>query len=383
MSLLQETNSKGWKIFHSYVDEKDKSKLEFLWKEVEALFESQNASQQFKELSIHKSSNNHSTILHISAYCKSIEFQQTLWKLLLQTFKNSEVLKELTVKKDKQNESFVHNLVIYNEANVIDWIFSHSKESLNYHQFLEILSTKGIYKRNLLQIAANKSKDIKIHQILWKTFQNSCGSAEFLEILTDIDEDCCNIFQIAAYYTTNCSEIQQFIKHFDPYGKTTLVLATVENTKDIVGLTWKEISEVIINKNFLNEEEKSGFQKCDKTIKNILQSQGVREEDKEVLEMRWISNKNSELSKLFEGHANLIDERKLSVKSFDDLRQFTSNDKLENNEILWQHLLKNYINSEDLLSLLSEPNREKNSYIHLLIGYNKPKIIEFTFNKLK
>ncbi|KAL7048031.1 hypothetical protein ACKWTF_003189 [Chironomus riparius] len=314
MSLLQETNSKGWKIFHSYVDEKDKSKLEFLWKEVEALFESQNASQQFKELSIHKSSNNHSTILHISAYCKSIEFQQTLWKLLLQTFKNSEVLKELTVKKDKQNESFVHNLVIYNEANVIEWIFVIFFNNL---QFQEILRTKGIYKRILFQIATNKSKDIKIHQILWKTFQNSCGSAEFLEILTDIDEDCCNIFQIAAYYTTSeifefmfqeldkvasrdqikkllsnldfkkqhilqtavkfnkflelhgtlwkvlkkifePLEILQIIKHFDSYGKTTLVLATVENTKDIVGLTWKEISEVIINNNFSNEEEKSG-----------------------------------------------------------------------------------------------------------------------------
>ncbi|KAL7048030.1 hypothetical protein ACKWTF_003188 [Chironomus riparius] len=107
----------------------------------------------------------------------------------------------------------------------------------------------------------------------------------------------------------------------------------------------------------------SGFKKCDKTIKNILQSQGVREEDKEVLEMRWISNKNSELSKLFEGHANLIDERKLSVKSLDDLRQFTSDDKLENHEILWQYLLKNYKNSEDLINLLSEPDREKKTVI--------------------
>jgi len=440
MSLMKEPNIKGWKIFHSCIDSKDKVKLEFLWKELEVFFASHDSSQEFKELLVHKSSENQSTILHISAYCKNIEFQQALWELLLETFENREELKDLVIQKDKENESFVHNLVIYTEPNVIDFVFATLKENLNNLQYQEILRTKGIYKRNLLQIAASKSKDIKIHQVLWKIYEDSCENADkFVEILAEVDEDCCNVFQIAAYYATSeifgficeelekvashdqikkilsnldfkkqhllqtavkfnkflelhetlwkvlkkvfdSSEILEFFKHFDSYGKTTLLLATVENTKDVIGLTWREISELIINNNFLNNDEKSGFKKCDDTMMNILRSQGVREEDKEVLEMRWIKNKSEGL---FERKSHLIDEQQLSVTSLDDLKHFTSDDEIENHQILWQHLLKNYENPQELVKLLSEPDRENNSYIHLIIGCNKPAIIEFTFNKLK
>ncbi|XP_070504715.1 uncharacterized protein [Chironomus tepperi] len=223
-------------------------------------------------------------------------------------YKTSIELMNILIAKNECGNNFIHRIVNFNTAEVIEFTLQKIKENLNDSHFQEILRSKEHSGRNLLHIAAVYSKEVKTHQILWKVFRESCKSdEEFLEILREVDEQGSILFNLAAYFTDrhiiqflieelrniatieevksflkhlglsqqnmlqnaaklnqdfelhkylweiipkifNNSEILEFINNYDEYGCHILHCAVVGNTKEIAEFTWSKIQNYISNK---------------------------------------------------------------------------------------------------------------------------------------
>ncbi|KAL7048028.1 hypothetical protein ACKWTF_003186 [Chironomus riparius] len=237
-----------------------------------------------------------------------IKNHEILWRYLLKTFKNCIELFNLLSEVDRDNDNYIHLLIIFNKSDVIEFTIKMFKENLNSSQYQEILKSNRMLKINLMQKAIRDSKELKLHQILWKTFQDECKSKEeFLEILGEINEFGSNMFDVTASFTSveifnfmveelakvasnykiknlfnnldferqnllqtanarnkflefhaniwkiipkyfNSSEMVHLINHCDKDGLHLLHTSVFNSTKDIADLTWKEIQKFIDKK---------------------------------------------------------------------------------------------------------------------------------------
>ncbi|CAG9799860.1 unnamed protein product [Chironomus riparius] len=132
-----------------------------------------------------------------------IKNHEILWRYLLKTFKNCIELFNLLSEVDRDNDNYIHLLIIFNKSDVIEFTIKMFKEILSSSQYQEILKSNGMLKINLMQKAIRDSKELKLHQILLKTFQDACKSKEeFLEILGEINEFGSNMFDVTASFTS-------------------------------------------------------------------------------------------------------------------------------------------------------------------------------------
>ncbi|XP_070504892.1 putative leucine-rich repeat-containing protein DDB_G0290503 [Chironomus tepperi] len=369
---------------------------------------------------------------------KSLKSHEHLWKQILTNltkFGNSKArLMNLLIEKDQDGNNFIHNLVILNTAEVIKFTLHKIKENLNDSHYQEILRSKGRYGQNLLQLAAIDSKEVKTHQTLWQIFRDSCISDDkFLEILQEVDDNGCNIFDLVATFSTgkifqfminklesitspeeirkllrtlgfmsrnllqsaaqqntclelheilwknlekyfDASEILQFIKHRNNFGHNVLLNVINKNTKEIKKLTWNKVKKVLNSNGFEDT-------KCDEIMKKDLKPNELTKEEKRLLNLEWIQITNS--VELFEDRIKLFNNRTIPVESLKDLMLFIADQKIENHQILWENLIKNYKNKDKLKNLFLEKNRNCNNYIHLLVSCNTAEVIEFTLQKFE
>jgi len=61
----------------------------------------------------------------------------------------------------------------------------------------------------------------------------------------------------------------------------------------------------------------------------------------------------------------------------------TKCEEMEFHKIFWRLLLNTFESQEDLLDLIMQGDKDGNNYVHYLIIYSKPDIIEFSFEKIK
>jgi len=199
-------NNNHENFLHKLVNFKDSLKLKYFWSELENYF----TKQQIKNLLSQKTLSDEQNVLQYTLWCEEIEFIGTFWKLLLNTFENREELKDLIMQGDKDGNNYVHCLIKFDKPEILELTFRKIKENFNDDQNEEILKSKGKFGRNLLQVAACCSKDIKTHQFLWKIFRDFYKSdQEFLEFLNQIDIENNNIFHLAAWFSSK--EIFEFM----------------------------------------------------------------------------------------------------------------------------------------------------------------------------
>ncbi|XP_070489879.1 uncharacterized protein [Chironomus tepperi] len=367
LKLISQSNINQENVMHLCM--KDKVKIEIVLQ----IFENKNSVPKLCNLFTQKSLINEYTPLHVASYNKDTDFHIMLWKVLLETFKNKEEIKQLLDIKSQDGNNCIHILVIRNTAEVIEFTLQKIKEILNDSHYQEILRSKGCRGQNLLHRAAIYSKTVKTHQMLWQIFQDSCNSDdEFLEVLQKVDDDFSNILNLVATFSTGeifqfmiiklnslasreeirkllkslgyrsrnllqsaaCQneclelhealwrileiyfdsfEILQFIKHLDNYGHNLLLNIIDENTKEVKELTWNKIRKVI-NSNGYEDT------KCDEIMTKDLKFKELSKEEKEILSLEWISIANS--VELFEDRIKLFKNRTISVESLKDLMLF-------------------------------------------------------------
>jgi len=405
-------------------------------------FTNQNMVQKFKNI-VNKTDSNGQHILHWSAGKEGIDFHTSLWKLILKTFEDHLEFGTFVLQKSELEDNFLHLLLIDTTSETIEFTLNKLKETLRESNYEEILRSKGKFKRNLLQVAAVNSKEVKTHQILWKTIRDFCKSNdEFLEILGQIDEDGNNVFHLAAAFNIsevfefiiaelekaassdekqkifsklghenqnvlqsaaiknkslelhealweifrkyfNSSGILEFIKYCDIYGNNLLINVIKKNTKEVAEWTWKEVKELLNTNGLIIENHKENIQKCEKIMKNISRTNKLQRDESEILKLKWIKHENSEASKLFDEEIQRLLEQNLNNIKFENLQYFMADENVKNHEKLWENLIKTYKNRGDLKKLLFEKDIEGDNFIYLLVIYNTADVIEFTINKFK
>ncbi|KAL7012930.1 hypothetical protein ACKWTF_015110 [Chironomus riparius] len=240
---------------------------------------------------------------------ENVKNHEILWKHLEENITRScAELKKLMFKINQNGNNFVHLLVIYNKSNVIDFTINKLKRSLSKSDYQEILKSKGQFGRNLLQLAAANSKEVKTHRILWKELRDSCKSDDvFLEILKEVDEEGNNVFHLAAAFTTseefefmiseleklkNDKETKKVLNSFGLANKNLLQSAAIDNKSlETNQKIWKIIckyfdAEEILE--FIDHKTNSG---------NNLLCCAVNCNTKEIVEFTWNQIKSLKVTK--------------------------------------------------------------------------------------
>jgi ankyrin repeat protein len=223
-------------------------------------------------------------------------------------------LKELTLSQGFGDIDYLHTLLLNKNTNVIKFTFNILKSNLSDEEFKEILKLRSKLGRNLFHTAAVSSRNIIVHEFLWKFFQDSFKSEqEFLEIIMQKDSYGLNVLHFVAMVSTaeifdfiiktleessikskikslfsnlnNCGEnilhsalsgnkslklhqilwkivkkyfesseiVQKFINHCDNDGDNILHQAVFWNTKEIANFTWNQIMNFLLTKEELIE----------------------------------------------------------------------------------------------------------------------------------
>jgi len=210
IELMKKCNNYKHNVLQVCIEFKKEENFKILWREINFFFVKQNFLQSFSEF-VKQQDIRERSILQSAASCNNIEFHETLWRLLLKTFENREELKDFILQIDVYKINFVHELVRESKnPAIIELTFRKLNENFNKDQFQEILTSMGEYEMNLLQSAACKSNVLEVHQLLWKFFQDFCGTDEkFLEMLTRVDKNGLNILHGAAQWSS--SEVFEFM----------------------------------------------------------------------------------------------------------------------------------------------------------------------------
>jgi len=406
----------------------------------ECYFTSQNLFKKFKNI-VKKTDLNGQNVVHWSANKQGTDFHTSLWTLIQKTFENRQEREELLSKKTKIGNNFIQLLVTFNTADVIEFTIKKLKENLNESDYHKILRSKGYLGRNLLQFAAVNSKELKTNQILWKTLRDSCKSDEnFLEILREDDEHGSDVFNHAAAFTTaeiftflveeltkitsedkikkvfiklgigkrnllqaaalqnkslelhktlwkilpnyfSSSELLEFIRNCTADGKNLLLNVIEMYIKEIVELTWKKVKRLLKRNDLITEENKENIQRCKNIMKGISGPTNLRIDEREILELKWIKNKNTETSKLFDEEIQASVEKSLNANKSLNIELFITDRDVKHHERLWENLI--YKSRTDLKKLFFEKNEYGDNFIHHLVTFNTADVIKFTLEKLK
>jgi len=189
-------------IMHKVMFKNDEEMLQTVWQTIAKI--SNTTKKPFCQILPDLKRNKMRTPLHDALFSNKIQFYKTLWELLLETFTNREDLKNFVLQKDYFDNSFVHMLVSFQKADIIELSFKILKENLNNLQYKDIITSKGFENRNLLQKAADLSTDISVHQILWKIVRESCDSREdFLKIIMEVDNSNNNVLFMALNFPSS------------------------------------------------------------------------------------------------------------------------------------------------------------------------------------
>lgn len=370
------------------------------------------------------------------ASCDRIDVHESFWML---DFSNSkDELKTLIMHKDFASNNFIHNLVFYDNLEIIKLTFDKFYQIFNKNQFDEILKSRGFSGRTVLQIAACDVKNVDTHKFLWKALKDICESNhEFLKFLKNNDDEDGNIFHHAAALSTseifqfiinevskiashavikdllcplskqnqnllqmaqiqnkcvkhhetlwnviekyfNEAEIIDMIKNTDTCGSNPLIEHAEYNTREVVDLTWMKVKKLLISDEYFEEHLSKHWDKFYESFLLFLEHSGNKI-TKDVARGKW-----SKFIKKFNDIYPFKPVRKVLsqaiVSSEVDWIRIGYHKDMQFHEDLWNLLL--HENLKDLTDLLLEKDVDGNNFIHCILAHNTDDIIKFTFAKI-
>lgn len=415
--FLKWTNNDGANVLCAILKGGDVELLKFFWIE----FENFLGRQQFQDGMVNRKA------LCEAANCKNVKFHETLWELLLRTFKNREELMNLIKHKSEDGINFIHSIVTLTDFDVIEFTIKKLNNIYSAAQVREILTTKGPMGRNLLHTAAAAAKDIKIHRFLWAIFRNFCKSdEEFLELIKDADDQKNNVLQHAVcataeifnfmikeveFLATNqvirdilsghvnilqvlaaqnksleahanlwtiihkyfsSIEIADMIRHGDDTENPILFLTAQLNTFEVMELTWKEIRKVLSDAELIEHLKSSSSNGKNNFHVMILCC--------EVKKFRFICSQLKDCSNVQELGQQLSQK---TVNNNNVLQLAVCNPKYDFHEVLWDFLLMTIKNREDLLDLFIEKDEDGYNFVSRLATLDVTSIFELTLQKIQ
>lgn len=203
-------------ILHYLINSKDENILLYLWKELK-----ENCSElfnvNFNDLFHETILNDNRNVLQLTVFCSQIEFHESFWALLLDTFDDKDDLLNLICQKDNNDNNFVHLLIMYTKFKIIEFIFSIIINNISQKGYRKIIQSKGVCKKNLLQLAVSYSNELEIIQFIFELFKRFQLQAEPLLLIeadmqaehilgtvgTVVDLQNNNIFHLAMCFSTS------------------------------------------------------------------------------------------------------------------------------------------------------------------------------------
>jgi len=292
LRMIKDFDDAGKNVMHGCIGMKNVEMLKFMWKNIKKLFTNE---ADFKEFIMVKATQNNSSILHLAAACNNSDFHTALWTLMLETITKQDELYNFVTQIDNNGNNFLH-LLVSGCADVMNDTISLLEKRLNKTQYKEILISKDKQLRNLLQIAACKSTNTKMHQTLWKFHQESLKPyGRFLNILKETDADGNNIIHIVACHSTeqvfkfimdelegSKETIRKLLKGVNNQQQNILQISAINNNRlELHNYLWNTIHNKFENHeilDFINLSDSSGF--------NLI-TYAVRNNTKEVVELTW------------------------------------------------------------------------------------------------
>ncbi|KAG5666484.1 hypothetical protein PVAND_014511 [Polypedilum vanderplanki] len=230
----------------------------------------------------------------MSAYIDSYKFHETLWSLSI----SNGILLKIINQKDCYENSYLHILVSFSDEKIIQLVFDKIKEKLP-GEFKNLLKIKGFRNRNLLQKAADKQENVKVHKFLWDLFYESCNSVEsFINFLKKGDDQGDTTLHLIVKFST-AAVFEFAFEYFEKFNLTNLKIkeillwrekndrnflqtaAILNKSLDLHKCLWK-----IIEKFVPEDEIISMIEHKDKINCNLLFAI-VRFNNKEITEFTW------------------------------------------------------------------------------------------------
>jgi len=169
--MIKNCNQYNKSILSVCFGTENKENFKNLWIEVEDFYGRQNSHQEFKDLVL-TADKDGLTIMQKAAECLNLDFNEVFWKLVLNTFKNREELKNILINNEIWEFNIIH-LMHQNSENdkILQFTLQIFKNNFNDAQFEQISKSK-IEMKVFLNIFSVKSlKDINYYQNMWKNFK--------------------------------------------------------------------------------------------------------------------------------------------------------------------------------------------------------------------
>ncbi|XP_070497756.1 uncharacterized protein [Chironomus tepperi] len=275
IELMRNCNENEETVLHVCVQMENEDLLKILWTEIRKLSD----KQICKAFAAQKSLENQQTILHYAAISTNIEIHKELHQLIQDTFEDREELKNFMLQKDRNGNNFLHILVSTNKSEVIEISIKFIKENFSCATNEDILMKSGL---NLLHIAAQYSKDVKTHQILWKVIRDiSKSEDEIIKLIKNVNGSGNNVLHLAVSNSTNVilkfilnelekialkNEIKMLLSTSNSLNQNLLQLAAKDNkSMELHNYLWK-----IFGKYFEDSEIKELINHADSNWGNLM-----------------------------------------------------------------------------------------------------------------
>jgi len=366
--MISNSDTFGRNILHNCVAARNTENLMFIWTKCKDFFIIIESKKMFKDL-IKKQTNDLSfNVLDLAAYCENSEFHETLWIFLLETFEDRNELHSLFMHKSKNLNNYISILVSENNADIFDITVKKLKEHLSDSQFNEILKSRSFNDRTLLQRTACLSKDIIMHQAVWKTVRDLYNSdAGLFKSLKDVDKDGNNLIHLAAQFGSSDTfnftilKLEEFATHDEikiflstlgfRYKNFMQGAATWNKSIETHEVLWKNLSKYYTNSEIVDIIKHTFAKIADISMFAL----AVQHNSKEVVEFTW--EKIKFYIKRKEDRVNLL---KGSWKIGETLHELSKKNKNYSEVQGWvENLLREYnlesiINEESYFSKLDK-----------------------------
>ncbi|KAL7013558.1 hypothetical protein ACKWTF_015464 [Chironomus riparius] len=292
IELMTNCNQIEENILQVCVQTDDEDLLHDLWTKIENSL----GPEITKELASKKSSKNQFNVLHYAAFNTKIEVHQTLWTLLVKSFKDLKELKNLILEKDTSGFSYLNHLVLSDNIGIVEFTFSILIELFDPYDYNIILSHKDINEQSLLQIVIIYSTNIEVFQHLWKLILDNLGSkGKFLQAIKEVDKNSNNLIHHAASFGSNeifvfiiskldsmtsSNEFRNILRLLGQYNQNLLQLAAISNGSiEIHKILWETFTKTFDDLLQFSEH-------VDKTNENVLMK-AVQFNSLDVVQLLW------------------------------------------------------------------------------------------------
>lgn len=363
-----------------------------------------------------------------------------LWTYLLNSIEDREKLMELLMEKDSNENSFIECIFIFNSPKIIDLTLQNLKYNFNGQQFNEMMRIKGFNGRNLLQIAANESKVVAIHQILWDIFRDLYKTKEsFLKFINEVDAQGSTYFQIILSFSS--FEIFEFVigkfekilsygemkellssinlnkqsifyiaacqnkslklhksiwkivsKYFDDWetldimthyeGLSLHFIALKYNTNEVFEYTWSEMKKYLL---LCVNEDVELIKLLDDFEAQLKVTIDKLEDliETTLTDSMWQKFHYALRLKISSKTINQIIEENKSCISLEDMEKTAFCDKIELQQTLWKFITSKIENQEELFEFILRKDKSESNYVHYLVTCSKANIVKDMFETLQ